>query len=90
MRAYKCDRCGVYFDKDTSEKDGYLYVYRYYLTHTADRIHLCNGCLNLLNDWFIMKRSTEKSCDTCKYEYLAISKQPCRGCKTESNWEAKE
>ena len=44
MDCFKCDRCSLYFDHHTDDKD--------YIVIDAEEIDLCKDCTSKLKDWF--------------------------------------
>ena len=86
MEAFKCDRCGEYYDSDKHEKK--------HLVIEEERIlDFCPDCYKALEQF--MKPAVpawDKVCKTCKHQNTPSSHHPCYSCSlrfpTFDNWEA--
>ena len=74
MKAYKCDRCGAYYDTN----DYYVWVpslvkkiHLWYDSDVSSRftiIHLCPECLEKFAEWFTDPNKVFYICDRAKCE----------------------
>ena len=66
-QAYKCDRCGTYFDKNVSHEEGGYVVYKTEKNIRNDLCskerHLCFHCQNALNEFFAKRVFTPAEVD---------------------------
>ena len=85
MKAYKCDRCGSYYDKYVFNNDGLC------LVHPSQKpIDLCPECNNELSKWYKNEQEQE-DIPECKYCRWTGSPEPigkCVTCVRGSNFEA--
>lgn len=83
MDAYKCDRCGVYFDEDD----------RTVVYHDDITLDFCPNCFEDLKRFVKSPVSAlGRTCKECKHKNSLVTNGPCVSCSvripTFDNWEA--
>lgn len=52
MEAFKCDRCGKYYDEYTVSNGYFKEVYVIFRKSDDTRLDICDECMHDLNNWF--------------------------------------
>lgn len=90
MKAFKCDRCGNYYDKFTCNEDDL------YIVHAnKSTIDLCPECNDELSKWYKNEPVQEdipdcNYCRYCKWTGSPESLGKCKTCIRGSNFEVSE
>ena len=73
MTAYKCDRCGIFYDKYGNipnqnrafQPNSFRFIFNVKgdTVHSGNIIDLCPGCVTMLNDWLNGLKQTEEEKD---------------------------
>lgn len=95
MEAFKCDRCGAYYDRaDIPFTDGInpRKVYEVYGA-TERKLDLCPNCIKELTTFMNPKiPAWDRTCRECKHQNGLPTADPCYSCSmrfpTFDNWEA--
>ena len=88
MEAFKCDRCGAYYDNDDHETS------RLFLVKSSGRyLDFCPSCYKALGQFMKpVVPAWDKVCKTCKHQNCLPTHHPCYSCSlrfpTFDNWEA--
>lgn len=85
MKAYKCDRCGSYYDKYMFNNNGLCLV----VHPIQNPIDLCPECNNELSKWYKNEQVQEDipNCIYCKWTGSPESLSKCKTCIQGSNFE---
>lgn len=86
MRAYKCDRCGSFYEKYTMQGEVVLVDRQHY---TKD---ICPECYKELEKWYKNEQVQEDipDCKYCKWIGSPESLGKCKTCIRGSNFEVSE
>lgn len=76
MKAYKCDRCGSFYEK-YSMTGGLIIINRNY--HSVD---ICPACYEEFEKWYKNEQVLQEDIPDCKYCKWIGSPEPISKCKT--------